>query len=74
VATKLEAMAGAVTREPITANADEQDALREIEKILTKANQEQDAQSHPMFLDADGEKIELPSRFSVCSARTSPIF
>jgi excisionase family DNA binding protein len=50
----------AVTREPITANANEQDALREIEKILSKAKPVQSTQDCPIFIGTDGEKVELP--------------
>lgn len=49
-----------VMPEPIAAAANEQDALREIERILSKANQVRSAQFRPMFIGTDGEKIELP--------------
>jgi excisionase family DNA binding protein len=49
-----------VTQGPITANASEQDTLRAIETILSEASQEENAQSHPVFIGFDEKKIELP--------------
>ena len=50
----------AATREPITATASEQNALKEITKLLSQSNQVRGTQSCPIFIGTDEDMIELP--------------
>jgi excisionase family DNA binding protein len=60
MAREIEARNVAVAREPIMATAEERRALREIEKALSRAFERWGPSHRSLFLDTDGEKIELP--------------
>jgi len=72
VARGLEEKEVAAGREPITATVAEQDALREIEKLLSKATQGRSVKHGSIFLGSDGEEIEIPRPVFLLLCRTVP--